>query len=291
MKSWGTASLCSALLVCFSPFLAADEESLGCGTGVVTAVAPMGGECVAFTPAQGGGPDNYEIQEGGTYSMTISGVTECEGDTITIFIQSSESGNFCFNAVGVDGEYTGVFSVPDATCNTMPISYKCGADAECTNSGSFSAQGPSSGCGGVHLRSALFDEGCEVIGTDVDCPPCPEPAASEMLGAPCDSLLTITPPVQGGSSTAVYDGNVPGGIAFFFYSPEGIPFVFQGCDIYLDPPFHLGAFIVLDGDGNGQVTVPNNQHPCGQEIVVQSFVINAVGVQEVSNAVRLTFGS
>jgi len=89
----------------------------------------------------------------------------------------------------------------------------------------------------------------------------------------------------------MYDGDQPGKFALFYYSPLGNPFPFQGCDIYLSPPFNLGMFLVLDGDGNGQVTVSNNMHPCGQQVVVQAFCIDVTGVLEVSNAVLLTFGS
>ena len=288
------ASWTTALVFMFSSVSAASvapEDTAVCGSGVVTAVTPVGGECVAFTPAQGNGPDNYEVQEGGTYMMTISGVSECEGDTITVFVQNTQTGNFCFNATGEAGEYTGVFTLPDQACLTFPISYKCGADADCSNPGSFRAQGPATGCGGVHLRAATFDNACEVTGEDEDCPPCPNPATAEPLTGPCDSQLSISPPVQGGTSTAMYDGDQPGKLAFFYYSSPGTPFPFQGCDIYLNPPFNLGAFLVLDGDGNGEVTVSNNLHPCGQQVVVQAFCIDATGVVEVSNAVLLTFGS
>ncbi len=269
----------------------AQHEAAGCGTGVVTAVTPVGAECVDFTPAQGGGPDNYEVQEGGTYMMTISGVTECAGGTITVFVQSSASGNFCFNAFGGGGEYTGVFTVPDPTCHTMPVSYKCGADAACNNPGSISAQGPTSGCGGVHLRSANFDGMCNLTGTDEDCSDDCEAATSVQLGAPCPALLTITPPVQGAMSTATYDGDTPGGLAFFFYSSPGVPFMLNGCEIFLDLPATLGTFIVLDGDGDGQVTVSNGDHPCAQGLVVQAFTVDMNGFAEASNGVLLTFGN
>lgn len=140
-----------------------------CGTGVVTSVVGSGGACSAFTPAVGAGPDNYEVQEGGTYTMTIEGVTECSGDTITVFVQSSESGNFCFNAFGGSGTYVGTFTMPNPACNTMPVSYKCGADATCNHPGSMGASGPNSGCGGVHLRASVFDGSCNRIETDTDC--------------------------------------------------------------------------------------------------------------------------
>jgi hypothetical protein len=152
-------------------------DSHDCGTGVVTSVVPVGSECSAFTPAVGNGPDNYEVQEGGTYVMTIDGVTECTGDTITVFIQSSSTGNFCFNAVGGSGTYVGTFTLPNPACNTMPVSYKCGAGAPCNHPNSFSAQGPTSGCGNVHLRASIFDGNCNRTGSDTDCtPPAPEGA-------------------------------------------------------------------------------------------------------------------
>lgn len=159
-------------------------NSHDCGTGVVVSVTPVGGSCSAFTPAQGNGPDNYEVQEGGTYTMTIAGVTECTGDTITVFVQSSSTGNFCFNAFGGSGTYVGTLVMPNPACNTMPVSYKCGADASCTHPGSFAASGPNSGCGGVHLRASNFNGSCVKTGTDTDCDaPTPEGACCLMDGS------------------------------------------------------------------------------------------------------------
>jgi hypothetical protein len=143
-----------------------------CGTGVVQSVVGVGGSCVQFTPAMGMGPDNFEVEEGGTYVMTITGVTECMGDTITVFVQSSSTGNFCFDAVGGAGTYVGTFTMPDPACNTLPVSYKCGSGAACTNPGSFNVQGPHTGCGGVHLRASHFDGSCNKTGTDTDCAEC-----------------------------------------------------------------------------------------------------------------------
>src|SRR5262245_21125121 len=88
------------------------------GTGVVT-VTSDGTSCVAITPAKGGGPDDWEVVEGGKYTMMISGVTECSGDTITVFVQGSSTGNFCFNANKVSaGTYSGGFTMPNPACNT-----------------------------------------------------------------------------------------------------------------------------------------------------------------------------
>src|SRR5262245_32818572 len=100
-------------------------DSHQCGTGIVTSVTGVGGACSSFTQAVGAGPDNYEVVQGGTYVMTIEGVTECTGNTITVFIQNSSTGNFCFNATGGSGTYSGTFTMPNPACNTSPISYKC----------------------------------------------------------------------------------------------------------------------------------------------------------------------
>jgi hypothetical protein len=78
------------------------------------------GDCVTLTPAQGNGPDNWEVVEGGSYTMTISGVTECEGSAITVFVQSSSTGNFCFDAIGGAGTYVGSFTCPNPACLHLP---------------------------------------------------------------------------------------------------------------------------------------------------------------------------
>ncbi len=145
------------------------SDSHVCGNGVVTAVTPVGASCVAFTPAVGAGPDNYEVVQGGTYTMTLSGVNECTGSSINVFVQSSGTGNFCFNATGGSGTYVGTFTMPNPACNTMPVSYKCGANAPCNHPNSFGASGPTSGCGGVHLRASTFNGSCVKTGDDADC--------------------------------------------------------------------------------------------------------------------------
>jgi hypothetical protein len=138
------------------------------GTGVVT-VTGTNGSCVSGTPPSGqGGPYNWEVVQGGTYTMTITGVTECSGDTITVFVQGSNTGNFCFNAVGGGGTYVGAFTMPDPACFTYPISYKCGADQPCNNANTFDARGPG-GANTVHLRASTFDGNCVRTGDDIDC--------------------------------------------------------------------------------------------------------------------------
>lgn len=185
-------------------------ENHDCGTGVVTSVTPVGGACSAFTPAVGNGPDNYEVQEGGTYVMTIEGVTECSGDTITVFVQSSSTGNFCFDAIGGSGTYSGTFTMPNPACNTLPISYKCGANASCNHPGSLAAQGPTSGCGGVHLRASNFDANCVRTGSDTDCAPPDPTGACCLLDGSCVQATEHDCLAQGGSYNG--DGSNCGGV-------------------------------------------------------------------------------
>jgi hypothetical protein len=137
------------------------------GNGVVTVTA-NNGSCLAYTAAQGNGPDNWEVKEGGSYTMTITGVIECSGDAITVFVQSSSTGNFCFTATGGAGTYSATFTVPNPACNTMPISYKCGADQSCNNDGTYNAKGPS-GSKSVHLRASVFNGSCVKTGDDTQC--------------------------------------------------------------------------------------------------------------------------
>src|ERR1043165_5358740 len=140
------------------------------GTGVVT-LTSNNGSCLGFTPSQSNGPDQWEVAEGGSYTMTISGVSECSGDAITVFVQNNSSGNFCFNATGGNGTYVGAFTLPNPTCNTMPISYKCGADQPCNNSNAFNANGPSN-THNVHLRASNFNGDCVKTGDDTICNGC-----------------------------------------------------------------------------------------------------------------------
>jgi len=140
------------------------------GTGVVTVTA-NNGSCLGYTSAVGAGPDNWEVAEGGSYTMTITGVTECSGTAITVFVQNSNTGNFCFTATGGNGTYVGNFTMPNPACNTSPISYKCGSGAPCNNANAFNANGPSNNHS-VHLRASNFDASCHKISDDTNCNVC-----------------------------------------------------------------------------------------------------------------------
>lgn len=178
------------------------------GTGVVT-ISADNGSCLGYTAAQGNGPDNWEVAEGGSYTMTITGVTECEGDAITVFVQNSNTGNWCFTATGGNGTYSGSFTIPNPYCFTSPISYKCGADQECSNANTFNAQGPS-GSSSVHFRASTFDANCNRIGEDTNCDSGPPPCDVAIDG------LVVDVSVHGGSDGSI-DITVTGGSGNYTY--------------------------------------------------------------------------
>ena len=151
--------------------------------------------------------------------MTIDGVTECSGGSIKAFIQSSDTGNFCIVLTKVsDGSYSGQFTMPSPACFTYPISYKCDANGDCSNSNTFNAQGPN-GENSVHLRASTFSDGCTSHVADENCAapsPSPTPSPSPQgcsiscppdtqveCGASTDPAATGTPTVTG-DCTATY---------------------------------------------------------------------------------------
>lgn len=138
------------------------------GTGVVTITA--GTKCFKSTAANGAGPDNWELAQGGHYTMVITNVTECSGTAITVFCQNSNTGNFCFTATatGTPGQYSGEFDMPNPACFTTPVSYKCGANAACNNANTYNAAGPF-GATTVHLRASNFNINCVKTSTDENC--------------------------------------------------------------------------------------------------------------------------
>jgi len=159
------------------------------GNGYISNVTGVNGECAVNTPTGNTG-HKWDIQAGGSYNVTLSGVTDCANlgsdPSIQVIVKNGGGGNVCATASQdplnpVVGQYT--FTIPLTTqCLTMPILY-CTSNCD-PNTGMF-AQG-FDGTGGDgklgHLRTALFGDNCTVTGEDTTCnggaTPTPLPKAS-----------------------------------------------------------------------------------------------------------------
>src|ERR1043166_2762480 len=198
------AALVASAVGTLSGATAAANFSDSGGTGVIY-VSALGNSCLAFTAAHSGGPDIWEVAGGPGYLITVSNVTECAGNEITLFVQNSLAGNFCFNASKVaPGIYSGTFAMPNPACGTSPISYKCGAGAPCNNSGALAARGPA-GANTVHFRASTFDSNCARISEVTDCAlPCPP---SQIVDCQNNGAI-VNYPVPPGTSASPPSGSL-----------------------------------------------------------------------------------
>jgi len=137
------------------------------GTARVTSVVGTGTECP--TGPDGGSVQHYEVSPGGTYVVTLNGVSECSGDTIEVIVMSSSTPPnqvLTAHATGTPGEYTFTITMPDNACFTYPIKY-------CTTGGSPStgkfARRSDGGNFEAHLRAANFDGVCNFVSAKEDC--------------------------------------------------------------------------------------------------------------------------
>src|SRR5262249_35566471 len=146
--------------------LTAPVQASNDGTAKISNVVsnPANTYCVRSTTS---GPNQFwNVQQGGTYTVTLSGVTECSGDTIGVIVKSTDNGNQFVQATKVsEGVYTFDISMSPCACNTNPILY-------CTNgndpsTGYFARD--ASGNPGGHLRAAIFDANCNFVAADTDC--------------------------------------------------------------------------------------------------------------------------
>ncbi len=133
-------------------------------------VTSVSGGCVSGPT--GPAVQAWDVEPGETYTLTISGVTECANGgtdaTLNVRVNSTDSGNWDGVATYVsDGVYEFDFTLPmDAGC-TFPIFY-------CTTPGDYSTGIFVIRNDGVmyqaHLRASTFDAGCtnpkEILGPD-----------------------------------------------------------------------------------------------------------------------------
>ena len=148
------------------------------GNATISNVTAVNGECVQSTITGQG--QKWDVQAGGTYDVTLSGVTDCANggmdDTIGIIVQNSVGGHICPLTANQTSTGVYVFRVTlSGQCETMPILY-CTNDCS-TNTGLKAQDAPGGKLG--HLRIATFDDNCAVV-TNPSCSasPTPPPRAS-----------------------------------------------------------------------------------------------------------------
>ena len=162
------ALIIAALLIGVGFVLSSDSaEAANLGQGKVVNVTPVNSECISGP--SGNGVQSWDVQQGGTYEVTIAGVTDAANGgtdpTLQVLVKNSSSGNVCFTAMQqATGVYTFTITMPAEACNTFPITYgSCDADAALfarrNDGGNFQS----------HLRAATFDGTCTKTGNDTDC--------------------------------------------------------------------------------------------------------------------------
>jgi uncharacterized protein (DUF2141 family) len=208
------------------------------------------------------GPQFWDIQSGGTYTVTLTGV-ECDqglDPTIGVIVHNSTGGNIYVVATqtGEQGVYT--FTVTLASqCLTMPIEYctqKNGVIGNYPGSGKFAQDDPAGAAGGHvgHLRTATFDSNCNRTGDDTVC-----------QGVTCNPSTITVCKFYDKNANGSQDSGEPGlpNWPFCLTSATDPDFVPRtgttgtgGCTTFsnLGP----GTYIVTEGSGDGTWTVSTN---------------------------------
>jgi len=147
------------------------------GSAYVSNVTGASGACVHST-TNGGGIQFWDIQAGGTYTVTLTGATDCyqgQNSSIGVIVHNSGGGNIYKEATQTDvGVYTFTITL-SGQCLTMPIEYcthdSNGVPANQPGSGQFAQDNVGGAAGGHegHLRTATFDGDCNVTGEDTTC--------------------------------------------------------------------------------------------------------------------------
>src|SRR5690349_646165 len=122
------ALILTALLATFGFFTFGQyaQAVANLGQGKVINVTPVNTECISGPT--GNGVQSWDVQQGGTYEVTIAGVTDAgNGGTdpsIQVLVKNSSAGNQCLTALqdGV-GVYKFTITMPTNACNTFPITY------------------------------------------------------------------------------------------------------------------------------------------------------------------------
>ena len=186
----------AAVAVCMTVSRAGAADNLG--HGFVSNVTSST-NCV-YSDTNGGGIQFWDIQAGGTYTVTLSGVDDAANtgmdSSMSVIVHNSAGGNICVTATQTaEGEYTFTITL-GAQCETMPIEYgtltcnpqspNCVPVAGCQGFGLFAQDNVGGVAGGHegHLRTTIFDgyPSCAKQGDDTTCQangtPTPPPTGS-----------------------------------------------------------------------------------------------------------------
>jgi hypothetical protein len=175
------AALCTIALLALAFIISritTPVEAVGGNLGAarVTSVIGTGSECP--TGPDGSTVQHYEVSPGGTYVVTLNGVSECSGDTIEVIVMSSSTPPnqvLQAHATGNPGEYEFTITMPDNACFTYPIKY-CTTDGS-PSTGKF-ARRSDGGNFEAHLRAANFDGVCNFVSAKEDCTSPPQGSLS-----------------------------------------------------------------------------------------------------------------
>ncbi len=163
----------SALLFLAFPVLAARVESV-----VPNAARPVDPGCVAGPVPQPGNVENWWLEQGRTYSITLADVIDCanSGTDSTIIVEvvglDKNSSVFMIATKTAPGRYIFDFTMPSNGCGSYQVKY-CLFCIETTDG--FVA-GKQDGSGGESdLFPGLFGAGCTYI-SPIECPMPTEPS-------------------------------------------------------------------------------------------------------------------
>jgi hypothetical protein len=158
------------------------------GSGRIANVAGVAGSCVQLTTV-GVGPNalqNWEVEKGGTYLITLTNVTECTGASIQVLLHSGNFGDECVTATNnAPQQYTFLWTVPEYACRTLTIQY---CTTGCNPLSGWTARQPNGTNTQLgHLRVSRFGPGCTnpVPTTEYEC--CPDPVLT------CPITFSVSP--------------------------------------------------------------------------------------------------
>jgi hypothetical protein len=160
--------------LCGNIFAAGDPANLG--NAYISLVTAVNGNCVQSTID--GNTQKWDIQAGGTYEVTLTGVNDCANygsdPTIQVIVKNSAGGNICVAIANQTAAGVYVFQVTLTTqCLTLPILY---CTSNCDPGTGMFARDALAGHEG-HLRTATFDGDCNVTGEDTTCQGAPPKAS------------------------------------------------------------------------------------------------------------------